>query len=117
MPPQRPILRYHGGKWLLAPFAGEEFEASYAETTDPLKRARRMVVRSLQSFGSAAASGERTGFAGLTRVKSNAVRKRTMALRKKPGPWPSRYAEQIMKGMVSSPQCTHSHLHENTDSP
>ncbi|HBP4591037.1 TPA: DNA adenine methylase, partial [Pseudomonas aeruginosa] len=104
MPPQRPILRYHGGKWLLAPwiiqhlaphhtyiepfggaasvllrkarsyaevyndldgdvvnlfrvardrgeelrqalaltpFAREEFEASYAETTDPLERARR----------------------------------------------------------------------------
>ncbi|WP_225045011.1 DNA adenine methylase [Pseudomonas aeruginosa] len=125
MPPQRPILRYHGGKWLLAPwiiqhlaahhtyiepfggaasvllrkarsyaevyndldgdvvnlfrvardrgeelrqalaltpFAREEFEASYAETSDPLERARRMVVRSFQGFGSAAASGERTGF-------------------------------------------------------
>lgn len=122
MPPQRPILRYHGGKWLLAPwiiqhlaphhtyiepfggaasvllrkarsyaevyndldgdvvnlfrvardrgeelrqalaltpFAREEFEASYAETSDPLERARRMVVRSFQGFGSAAASGER----------------------------------------------------------
>ncbi|ERV79259.1 hypothetical protein Q058_02232 [Pseudomonas aeruginosa BL04] len=125
MPPQRPILRYHGGKWLLAPWiiqhlaphhtyiepfggaasvllrkarsyaevyndldgdvvnlfrvardrgeelrqalaltplAREEFEASYAETTDPLERARRMVVRSFQGFGSAAANGERTGF-------------------------------------------------------
>ncbi|MCL8396342.1 DNA adenine methylase, partial [Pseudomonas aeruginosa] len=46
----------------LTPFAREEFEASYAETTDPLERARRMVVRSFQGFGSAAASGERTGF-------------------------------------------------------
>ncbi|HCF7101031.1 TPA: DNA adenine methylase, partial [Pseudomonas aeruginosa] len=32
------------------------------ETTDPLERARRMVIRSLQGFGTAAASGERTGF-------------------------------------------------------
>ncbi len=121
----RPILRYHGGKWLLAewiikhmadhhtyiepfggaasvllrkersyaeiyndldadvvnlfrvmrdqgaelrrllqltPFAREEFSASYEETTEPLERARRMVIRSFQGFGSAAASGERTGF-------------------------------------------------------
>ncbi len=122
---QRPILRYHGGKWRLAawiiqhlaphhtyvepfggaasvllrksrspaeiyndldgevvnlfrvardrgdelrraipltPFAREEFAASYCETEDPLERARRMVLRSFQGFGSAAASGERTGF-------------------------------------------------------
>jgi len=122
---QRPILRYHGGKWKLAawiiqhiaphhtyvepfggaasvllrkprssaeiyndldgevvnlfrvardrggelrnvlaltPFAREEFAASYSETADPLERARRMVLRSFQGFGSAAASGERTGF-------------------------------------------------------
>ncbi|WP_425928619.1 DNA adenine methylase [Pseudomonas sp. NyZ201] len=122
---QRPILRYHGGKWRLAewiiqhlaphhtyvepfggaasvllrkprssaeiyndldsevvnlfrmardrgdelrnvlaltPFAREEFAASYSETADPLERARRMVLRSFQGFGSAAASGERTGF-------------------------------------------------------
>jgi len=121
----RPILRYHGGKWLLAPwiiqhlaphhtyvepfggaasvllrkarsyaeiyndldgdvvnlfrvardqgnelrqalaltpFAREEFDASYDETPDPLERARRMVIRSFMGFGSAAASGERTGF-------------------------------------------------------
>jgi DNA adenine methylase len=125
MPVSRPIIRYHGGKWLLAPwiidhfsehhtyvepfggggsvllrkprsyaeiyndldgdvvnlfrmardhgkdlrrllqltpFAREEFEASYEPSPDPLERARRMVVRSLQGFGSAAASGERTGF-------------------------------------------------------
>lgn len=122
---QRPILRYHGGKWKLAswiiqhmakhhtyvepfggaasvllrkprssaeiyndldnevvnlfrvardrgdelrkvltltPFAREEFEESYVESEDPLERARRMVLRSFQGFGSAAASGERTGF-------------------------------------------------------
>lgn len=122
---QRPILRYHGGKWRLAtwiiqhlaphhtyvepfggaasvllrkprsaaeiyndldsevvnlfrvardrgnelrevlamtPFAREEFAESYSETDDPLERARRIVIRSFQGFGSAAASGERTGF-------------------------------------------------------
>lgn len=46
----------------LTPFAREEFDASYEPSPDPLERARRMVVRSLQGFGSAAASGERTGF-------------------------------------------------------
>lgn len=46
----------------LTPFSREEFEASYESSPDPLERARRMVVRSHQGFGSAAASGERTGF-------------------------------------------------------
>ncbi|WP_188258438.1 DNA adenine methylase, partial [Pseudomonas aeruginosa] len=46
----------------LTPFARGEFDISYDETTDTLERARRMIVRSFQGFGSAAASGERTGF-------------------------------------------------------
>ncbi|WP_301300445.1 DNA adenine methylase [Pseudomonas citronellolis] len=60
------VARDHGGELrqvlALTPFAREEFEASYGNATDPLERARRTVVRSLQGFGSAAASGERTGF-------------------------------------------------------
>lgn len=46
----------------LTPFARSEFDISYDETEDPMERARRMIVRSFQGFGSAAASGERTGF-------------------------------------------------------
>lgn len=46
----------------LTPFARGEFEVSYNTTEDPLERARRMIVRSFQGFGSSAASGERTGF-------------------------------------------------------
>ncbi|MBG7380625.1 DNA adenine methylase, partial [Pseudomonas aeruginosa] len=60
------VARDHGEKLrqalTLTPFARDEFEASYVETTDPLERARRLVIRSLQGFGTAAASGERTGF-------------------------------------------------------
>lgn len=125
MKPRRPLIRYHGGKWKLAPwiiehmpphrtyvepfggggsvllrrertyaevyndldgevvnlfrvardrgdelrraleltpFAREEFDASYQQTSDPFERARRMVVRSFQGFGSAAACGEKSGF-------------------------------------------------------
>ena len=46
----------------LTPFARAEFEASYDGSTDPLERARRMVVRAFQGFGSAAACGEKSGF-------------------------------------------------------
>ena len=46
----------------LTPFARAEFEASYEGSTDPLERARRMVVRAFQGFGSAAACGEKSGF-------------------------------------------------------
>lgn len=123
--PTRPILRYHGGKWLLAPwivshfpphrvyvepfggggsvllrkprsygevyndldgeivnlfrvvreqgpelrrvlemtpFARAEFVESYEPTTAPIEQARRTVIRSFMGFGSAAASGAKTGF-------------------------------------------------------
>lgn len=121
----RPILRYHGGKWLLAPwiighlpphrvyvepfggaasvllrksrsygevyndrdgevvnlfrvvrdqgdalirllattpFARDEFQESYEPAEDPIEQARRTVIRSFMGFGSAAASGAKTGF-------------------------------------------------------
>lgn len=125
MTPERPILRYHGGKWLLAPwiishfpehrvyvepfgggasvllqkpraygevyndldgeivnlfrvvrdhgnelegllkmtpFARDEFLDSYEPSDDPLEQARRTMARSFMGFGSAAASGAKTGF-------------------------------------------------------
>jgi DNA adenine methylase len=125
MAPTRPVVRYHGGKWLLAPwivshfpshrvyvepfgggasvllrkprsysevynerdgemvnlfqvvrdrgedlrrilevtpFARDEFDLSYEPSDDPLEQARRTVVRSFMGFGSAAASGAKTGF-------------------------------------------------------
>lgn len=125
MTPRRPMLRYHGGKWKLAPwilehlpphhtyvepfggaasvllrkartyaevyndldeevvnvfrvardqgeqlrqalhltpFSRDEFDLSYQAATEPLERARRMIVRSFQGFGSAAVCGERSGF-------------------------------------------------------
>ncbi len=46
----------------LTPFAREEFDASYQPAEEPLERARRMVVRAFQGFGSAAACGEKSGF-------------------------------------------------------
>lgn len=123
--PERPLLRYHGGKWMMAeriievfpahrvyvepfggaasillrkarsyaevyneldgeivnlfrvvrdrgselvrameltPFAREEFKLSYEPTDDPVEQARRTVFRSFAGFGSAAASGAKTGF-------------------------------------------------------
>ncbi|WP_114152364.1 DNA adenine methylase [Chromobacterium haemolyticum] len=46
----------------LTPFAREEFDLSYQPCTDPVEQARRTVVRSFMGFGSAAASGKKTGF-------------------------------------------------------
>lgn len=123
--PTRPLLRYHGGKWILAnwiishfpkhriyvepfggaasvllqkqkcyteiyndlddevvnlfqvvrdngevllnklvntPFSRREFEKSYSPSDDPIEQARRTVIRSFMGFGSAAASGHKTGF-------------------------------------------------------
>lgn len=127
-PPTRPALRWHGGKWLLAPwimahfpehqvyvepfggaasillrkprsyaevyndldeevvtlfrilrdpssaarliellrltpFARAEFNQAYDATDDPMERARRLVIRAFQGFGSDSATGQyRTGF-------------------------------------------------------
>lgn len=46
----------------LTPFARVEFEQSYLPGGDPIEQARRTVVRSFMGFGSAAASGNATGF-------------------------------------------------------
>lgn len=123
--PKRPVLRYHGGKWLMAhriiehfpphriytetfggaasilirkprayaevyndldgeivnlfrvvrdrgpelvraleltPFARDEFLASYTPNGDSLEQARLTMARSFMGFGSASASGAKTGF-------------------------------------------------------
>lgn len=122
---KRPILRYHGGKWMLAkwiishfpdhrvyvepfggaasvllrkersycevyndldseivslfkvvreqgeelikllentPFARDEFKAAYEFADCPLENARRTIIRSFMGFGSAAVTGQATGF-------------------------------------------------------
>lgn len=46
----------------LTPFARAEFDLSYQPSPDPLEQARRTIARSFMGFGSAAATGERTGF-------------------------------------------------------
>ena len=46
----------------LTPFARAEFDQSYRACADPLERARRTVLRSFMGFGSAAASGQSSGF-------------------------------------------------------
>ncbi len=44
------------------PFARDELVEAYADSCDPLERARRLVVRSMMGFGSDAATGRTTGF-------------------------------------------------------
>lgn len=44
------------------PFARKEFELSYIKTDDEIEQARRTVIRSFMGFGSASASGRKTGF-------------------------------------------------------
>lgn len=46
----------------LTPFAREEFALSYEPHDNPLEQARRTLIRSFMGFGSAGASGQRTGF-------------------------------------------------------
>jgi DNA adenine methylase len=46
----------------LTPFARDEFDLSYQPSPDPLEQARRSITRSFLGFGSAAATGERSGF-------------------------------------------------------
>jgi DNA adenine methylase len=46
----------------LTPFAREEFALSYEPHGNPLEQARRTLIRSFMGFGSAGASGQRTGF-------------------------------------------------------
>jgi DNA adenine methylase len=46
----------------LTPFARDEFRLSYEPSSDPLEQARRTIARSFMGFGSAAATGENSGF-------------------------------------------------------
>ena len=47
----------------ITPFAREEFGVAWDETTDPIEKARRLVIRSFMGFGSAAHnSSHATGF-------------------------------------------------------
>lgn len=59
-------LRDHGAELHraleLTPFARDEFRLSYEPTDNPLEQARRTIARSFMGFGSAAATGENSGF-------------------------------------------------------
>jgi DNA adenine methylase len=46
----------------LTPFSRVEFDLTYERASDPLEQARRTICRSFMGFGSAAATGERSGF-------------------------------------------------------
>lgn len=46
----------------LTPFSRDEFDQSYEVSGDELEQARRSIARSFMGFGSAAATGERSGF-------------------------------------------------------
>lgn len=50
----------------LTPFARAEFVDAYAATDDPVEQARRLIVRSFMGFGANGASGQSTGFRGLS---------------------------------------------------
>lgn len=46
----------------LTPFSRDEFRQSYEPADDPVEQARRTISRSFMGFGSAAATGENSGF-------------------------------------------------------
>lgn len=46
----------------LTPFSRDEFRLSYEPSEDPVEQARRTIARSFMGFGSAAATGENSGF-------------------------------------------------------
>ena len=48
----------------LTPFARKEFELSYEETSDPIERARRTIVRGFFGHGTSSRREHRTGFRG-----------------------------------------------------
>lgn len=47
---------------VFTPYARAEFEAAWKPSTDPIERARRLVIRAQMGFGSAGASKSTTGF-------------------------------------------------------
>jgi DNA adenine methylase len=59
-------LRDHGAdladRLKLTPFSRVEFDQAYEPAEDPIEQARRTIARSFMGFGSAAATGERSGF-------------------------------------------------------
>lgn len=60
------VARDHGEQLAqlceLTPFARAEFAVAYEPCSDPIEQARRTLVRSYMGFGSAAISGQATGF-------------------------------------------------------
>lgn len=46
----------------MTPFSRDEFNLSYESTEDSFEQARRTIIRSFMGFGSASASGKKTGF-------------------------------------------------------
>lgn len=65
------VIRDNGEALKLAiestPYARDEFALSYESADSPLEQARRMIVRAFMGFGSAAASGQKTGFRAMCR--------------------------------------------------
>jgi DNA adenine methylase len=53
------------------PFAREEYELAFVETNEPIEKARRLLVRSWQGFGTGSATSYQAGFR--TNVKSQAA--------------------------------------------
>jgi DNA adenine methylase len=60
------VVRDHGPELLtaieLTPFSRIELELAYMLSDDPIEQARRSIYRSFAGFGSAAATGQATGF-------------------------------------------------------